>query len=136
MADATSLGQISIDFNMVDGTIKATTAAVDENGNSYEVIFNQPAVDAEPEANSEVVGEQTPDEVVEPVADSEASSAVKTVPEKPAVYDGRVLTLEEQRDIAVKVCLLFVSVIFGAFGMLYVYHQMQQKTRNAQKQTL
>jgi len=135
MADATSLGQISIDFNMVDGTIKATTAAVDENGNSYEVVFNQPTIDAAPEASPEVAGEATA-EVVEPTADSEASSPVNTVPEKPEVYDGRILTLDEQRDIAVKVCLLFISVIFGAFGMLYVYHQMQQKTRNAQKQTL
>jgi hypothetical protein len=58
--------------------------------------------------------------------------------EKPDVYDSRVLTIEEQKDIAMKVCVFFLLIVFGSFALLYVYHRMQQHTKEnqADKSTL
>jgi hypothetical protein len=66
----------------------------------------------------------------------EVSVAQPVQNEKPEVYDSRVLTMEEQRDIAMRVCFFFISVILGAFGLLYVYHRMKQSSEKVQKETL
>ena len=56
--------------------------------------------------------------------------------EKPEVYDSRVLTMEEQRDIAMRVFFFFISVILASFGLLYVYHLMKQRSQKVQKESL
>lgn len=126
---------ISFDFNLKEGTVTATTDAADESGNPlYSVVYSQP-VKAEPQAEPEATpatSKTTSEIIVEPTVDSvEVTPATATteIREKPAVYDFRVLTIEEQRDIALKVCFFFISIVMGSFGLLYVYHRMQQQTK-------
>ena len=38
--------------------------------------------------------------------------------------DSRVLTIEEQREVAFKVVFFFIGLIAASFGVLYVYHRM------------
>lgn len=41
----------------------------------------------------------------------------------------RVLTLEEQRDVAFKVIFFFMMLILASFAILYIYHRTSQKNR-------
>lgn len=82
----------------------------------------------EPEATP-VPSETANEIIVEPTVESVEVAHVTEIREKPAVYDSRVLTIDEQRDIALKVCFFFISIVMGSFGLLYVYHRMQQKTK-------
>ena len=38
--------------------------------------------------------------------------------------DSRVLTIEEQREVAFKVVFFFIGLIAASFGVLYIYHRM------------
>jgi len=38
----------------------------------------------------------------------------------------RVLTIEEQREVAFKVVFFFIGLIAASFGVLYIYHRMSQ----------
>ena len=83
-----------------------------------------------------------------PVAESSTSIAlddlIKSIkPEESAAVDGelddpKVLTIEEQREVAFKVVFFFIGLIAASFGVLYVYHRMTQaKVKSVrEKQTL
>lgn len=135
---------ISFDFNLKDGTVTASTEAADESGKPlYSVVYSQPVKsEQKAEQESTTASSETNAEImIEPIVESvevTPPTATTEIREKPAVYDSRVLTIEEQRDIALKVCFFFISVVFGSFGLLYVYHRMQQQTKGlpADKSTL
>lgn len=38
----------------------------------------------------------------------------------------KVLTIEEQREVAFKVVFFFIGLIAASFGILYIYHRMSQ----------
>lgn len=40
--------------------------------------------------------------------------------------NSRVLTIEEQREVAFKVVFFFIGLIAASFGVLYIYHRMTQ----------
>ena len=50
----------------------------------------------------------------------------------------RVLTIEEQREVAFKVVFFFIGLIAASFGVLYIYHRMSQANVKSvrEKQTL
>ena len=52
--------------------------------------------------------------------------------------DPRVLTIEEQREVAFKVVFFFIGLIAASFGVLYIYHRMTQANVKSvrEKQTL
>ena len=52
--------------------------------------------------------------------------------------DTRVLTIEEQREVAFKVVFFFIGLIAASFGVLYIYHRMTQANIKSvrEKQTL
>lgn len=121
---------------MVDGTVTATSDAIAENGEPlYSIVYSEP-VKAEPEATIAAEPEATtvPQTAVASETTVEAVAPIVSAPlrEKPEVYDSRVLTIEEQKEIALKVCFFFITIVMGSFGILYVYHRMQQKTKENQ----
>ena len=82
---------------------------------------------------------------VAPVAESTSSIAlfddlIKSIrPEDDGELDDpKVLTIEEQREVAFKVVFFFIGLIAASFGVLYVYHRMTQaKVKSVrEKQTL
>ena len=52
--------------------------------------------------------------------------------------DPKVLTIEEQREVAFKVVFFFIGLIAASFGVLYVYHRINQANVKSvrEKQTL
>ena len=52
--------------------------------------------------------------------------------------DMKVLSIEEQREVAFKVVFFFIGLIAASFGVLYVYHRMTQANIKSvrEKQTL
>ena len=66
------------------------------------------------------------EETTKPCTDCDA---LPDDPDRPLVYDARVLTLDEQRDVALKVCFFFITITFGAFWILYVYHKMKESSK-------
>ena len=52
--------------------------------------------------------------------------------------DARVLTIEEQREVAFKVVFFFIGLIAASFIVLYIYHRMTQANVKSvrEKQTL
>merc|ERR1712060_458673 len=52
--------------------------------------------------------------------------------------DMKVLTIEEQREVAFKVVFFFIGLIAASFGVLYIYHRMTQANIKSvrEKQTL
>jgi hypothetical protein len=38
----------------------------------------------------------------------------------------KVLSIEEQREVAFKVVFFFIGLIAASFGVLYIYHRMTQ----------
>lgn len=155
---------VAFDFNLKDGTVTASTDGLDEAGAPLTpIVYSQPVkaeneaiqepaieieATAEPtvETTAEPTTEPTAETTVEPTTQSATDITVEPTPattetpirEKPEVYDSRVLTIEEQRDIALKVCFFFISIVLASFGILYVYHRMKQQTRGvpADKQSL
>ena len=52
--------------------------------------------------------------------------------------DTKVLTIEEQREVAFKVVFFFIGLIAASFAILYIYHRMTQANVKSvrEKQTL
>ena len=46
----------------------------------------------------------------------------------------RVLTIEEQREVAFKVVFFFIGLIAASFGVLYVYHRMTQANVKSERE--
>ena len=46
----------------------------------------------------------------------------------------RVLTIEEQREVAFKVVFFFIGLIAASFGVLYVYHKMTQANVKSERE--
>jgi len=73
------------------------------------------------------------------VASAIASAPVAAAPLLPGQEEvDRVLTPEEQREVAFKVVSFFIMLIVASFGILYVYHTCSQKglKSHLQKKTL
>ena len=85
------------------------------------------------------VEEIVPD-VNQPVDQTDAAPVVvipdaDLTPEEPKVdsVEQRVLSIEEQREIALRVTIFFFCLIGGTFFVLYVYHKIEQRTKTPEK---
>lgn len=64
--------------------------------------------------------------VLEPVGESVTNPGEEQV--------GRILTPEEQREVAIKVVGFFIMLILGSFVLLYIYHRCSQsRARSARE---
>ena len=63
-------------------------------------------------------------ETPEPALLDKANLVDSDAPGQEAV--DRVLTPEEQREVAFKVVAFFIMLIFASFGILYIYHRCSQ----------
>lgn len=72
---------------------------------------------------------------VEAVAQPKASVATTTIAAKTTdsvlqvteISAKRQAELDEARDVAFQVVFFFIALIFASFGLLYIYHKMEQE---------
>ena len=58
----------------------------------------------------------------------EVPPAAQTIAD-PSVEEN-VLSIEEQRVIALKVCIFFICLICATIAILYVYHSIEQRSKD------
>jgi hypothetical protein len=113
----------------------AHTGTTYENSH-YEVVEVSPVkteattatVAAVDTAVKKIVAKDVVEKEQAPVKEETTTQAVYT-----DQYGNRVLSIEEQREVAFKVCFFFISVIVASFAGLYIYHRMSQSKVNAEK---
>ena len=149
---------LNLEFDLTSKKVIAETAAKDYHGVPiYQYIYDSGDhqsteivnIPADEEASTTVVAptQQTPSNVTPTeAAAATTAAATESVSEETAATEenvnengDRVLTLEEQRDVAFKVIFFFMMLILASFAILYIYHRTSQKNRkdnSTQQKTL
>lgn len=154
---------LNLEFDLQGNMVIAETAAKDYHG----VPIYQYVYDSEAHSATEIVSLEeaeipaavpqqsaTPSETpLAPIGSTDEKQATQTG-EVEAVMGGaaaaatvtenvdgeqRVLTLEEQREVAFKVVFFFMMLIAASFAILYIYHaarQSKQDKNSANRKTL
>lgn len=140
---------LQIDFDSHNGIINLETAARDNHGNakySYNYNLNSAnevsVVQPEPvvEPVIETVEDVVPADVVDDstVEDTEdVAPVISIVPDSEtspnASVEENVLSIEEQREVALKVVSFFICLILATLFILGVYHKIEQKSKPMDK---
>ena len=140
---------LNIEFDLGGDKITAETAAKDYHGVPiYQYIYDTAEksaveitnVDDEgiKEASVEVpkaviVAPQSISGQVSVEEESDAAVAEAASEDGDLFLVNNVLTLEEQREVAIKVVSFFVMLIVASFVLLYIYHRCSQKKTLSQR---
>ena len=130
LKDAEMFTHLNIEFDLGAGLIEIETAAKDIHGEPFYTYELQPHAAAEESDEEDAAGSDSEsEEEGETVAVVEAEGEVALLGID-ADSSKKILTVEEQREVAFKVVFFFISLIIASFGVLYIYHRMSQKNVN------
>ena len=132
LKDKEMFTHLNIEFDLDGEKITAETAAKDYHGVPiYQYVYDTADKSAIEITNIEDQGikEAKIDEVPQPISSETAQiSSEQTDDILGGTKTNRdVLTLEEQRALAIKVVSFFIMLIIASFVILYIYHRCTQK---------